>query len=112
MYNVYAFVGIEDIGIAECNNEGYFNVIVSFWKKDPQTDNIMMLCVGALIGSDLIFATTECARTLHPYNEIGVQTGTMKLNEIYPVCILERTQELPSKSKFALVIVSSFTSIL
>ena len=88
------------------------NVVVSFWKKDPEEDNLLLLCVGALIRSIVVFSTAECTQTLYPYKEIAVQTGAMKLNKIDPDYILGRTQELLSKSKFAIVIVSSSTLIL
>ena len=88
------------------------NVVASFWKKDPQANKLRMLCIGALMKSNVIYSTVECAQTLYPPKEIAVQTGAMKLNQIDPDYILERTQELPSKSKFAIVIVSSSTLIL
>ena len=112
MFKVYIFAGIENTEIAERNNKGCLNVVVSFWKNGPEEKTLTMLCIGALIRSNVIFSTAECSRILHPYREIAVQTGAMKLNKIDPEYILERTQELPSKSKFALVIVSIFTSML
>ena len=112
MFKVYIFAGIENTEIAERNNKGCLNVVVSFWKNDPEEKKLIILCIGALIRSNVIFSTAECSRILHPYREIAVQTGAMKLNKIDPEYILERTQELPSKSKFALVIVSIFTSML
>ena len=108
IYKLNVFVGIKSMRTTQSINKRYFDVVVSFWKKDAGPANLM-LCVGALIRSNIIVTTAECIKILFPRKEIGVQTGTMKFDQIDPSCIIKNTQEFSTKSQFAVVIVSSYT---
>ena len=94
----------ENIIKTEIKPEDYTNILVSLWKIISK-QVYYILCLGALIKSNLIFTTTQCSNKLGSLSEVGVLTGINNITD-FPEKILHSTQPLRENSEFSILIVS------
>ena len=85
----------------------YINILVSLWRMISD-EEYYILCLGALIKSNLIFLTTQCSKNLNPIKDIGVLTGMNNPSDT-PKRILSGIQPLRNDSEFTILVVSIFT---
>ena len=67
-----------------------------------------ILCLGALIKSNLIFITTQCSDKVFPLENVGILTGMNKQSDP-PERILKSKQLLHENSEFTILVVSIST---
>ena len=91
-------------------SDDYYNVIVAFSKIDSHNVRFI-LCLGALIRSNLVFLSLECNEKLYPRHKIAVQTGTEFFKEKSPENIIEESlgKVFKISMKFVILRVSSST---
>ena len=93
-------------GKVKVNHEDYENVIARFFKKnDKEQQNI--LCLGILIKPGWVFVTIDGLMNLKPFAETIAVIGRNIL--ISNLCGVQR---LHSRSKFTIVVVSSFSTLI
>ena len=90
------------------SDEQYLDVIVSFWKIISEKDEREFLCIGALIASNWIFVTKKCRDILRESGRTVICTGSSYFDDIDINFITSSTIEFPKKSKFIVLIVSTF----
>ena len=88
------------------SDDKYLNTIVSFWKIIPKEGKRELLCLGALIGSNLVFITNKCHDFLNKSNNTIICTGSSYFDDIYMHFIIEASQELHKHSQFIILVVS------
>ena len=88
--------------------EDYTNIIVSLWKMMSET-TYYILCLGALIKSNLIFTTTQCSGKLGKLDEVGVLTAMSEESDT-PDKILSSGHQLRENSNFFILVVSTLPS--
>ena len=85
----------------------YINILVSLWRMLSDKE-YYILCLGALIKSNLIFLTTQCSKNLNPFKDVGILTGMNNPLDT-PERILNGPQPLRKNSEFTILVVSIST---
>ena len=89
------------------SDDKYLNTIVSFWKIIPEQGKRVLLCLGALIGLNLIFITKTCLDSLREINNIVICTGISYFDDFDMNFITEDTKEFYGDTHFIVLIVSN-----
>ena len=89
------------------SDDKYLNTIISFWKIIPGQGKRVLLCLGALSGSNLIFIIKTCYDSLRETNNIVICTGSSYFDDFDMNFIIEDTKEFYQDTHFIVLIVSS-----
>ena len=88
----------------------FYNIMVSFWRRQEVSKPLKLICLGILIKSNLIFLTAHCAEKLKPANKILIKSGGYAIHNILQneMEIVNR-EKLHPHSMFSIVYVSNST---
>ena len=100
--------GADDNQNLMVSDDQYLNVIVFFWEIIYEENKRELLCHGALIASNLILTTKACHEIILKSNNTVLSTGSSYFDDTDIDFIIKRILKFAIKSKFVLLIVSSF----
>ena len=89
------------------SDDQYLNVIVFFWKIIYEEGKRKLLCHGALIASNWIFATKKCHEIISDSDCTVLSTGGSYFEDIDIDFVIKSTIKFDKRSQFVILIVSS-----
>ena len=88
------------------SDDQFLNVIVFFWKIIYEEDKRELLCHGALIASNWIFATKKCHESIFNSSCTVLGTGGSYFEDIDIDFVIKSTIQFEKRSQFVVLIVS------
>ena len=88
------------------SDDKYLSTIVSFWEKIPEGGKRVLLCLGALIGSSIIFVKKTCHELLEESNNMVICTGSSYFDDFDMNFIINGTIDFYTDTHFILLLVS------
>ena len=88
------------------SDDKYLSTIVSFWEKIPEGGKRVLLCLGALSGSSMIFIKKTCHELLKESNNMVICTGSSYFDDFDMHFIIKGTIDFVGNTHFILLLVS------
>ena len=88
------------------SDDKYLDTIVSLWQKIPEEGKQELLCLGALIGSSIIFIKKTCHELLKESNNMVICTGSSYFDDFDMKFIIKDAIDFFRDTHFILLLVS------